>query len=159
FKIVSQEGVAKGVRRVTAVTGRGAVDAIQKMAGVVDGLTSALGCKPDEVPGRVQVLLDEVKKLQTQLKKGAASDLNSAADALLAGATEANGVKIIIGEVPPASTDQMRTQMDRLRQKAKSAAILLAWVDEGKVGLMTAVTEDVKGKLPAGRWVGEVASV
>src|SRR5207249_11912154 len=121
--------------------------------------TSALGCKADEVPGRVAALMDEVKKLHSQLKKGAASDLNSAGDALLASAAEVKGVKVIVGEVPAASTDQMRTQMDRLRQKAKSAAILLAWVDEGKVGLMSAVTDDVKGKLPAGRWVGEVAAV
>jgi alanyl-tRNA synthetase len=61
--------------------------------------------------------------------------------------------------VPAASVEQMRTQMDRLRQKAKSAAILLGWVEEGKVGLMSAVTEDIEGKLPAGKWVGAVAGV
>src|SRR5262249_52621940 len=69
-------------------------------------------------------------------------------------------VKIVVGEVPPSSPDQLRAQMDRLRNKAKSAAILLAYVEEGsKVGLMSAVTDDVKGKLPAGKWVGEVAAV
>src|SRR5262249_595416 len=110
-----------------------------------------------EVPARVAGLVDEVKKLQTQLKKGAAADLNSAADALLASATEVNGVKIVVGEVPAAPVDQMRAQMDRLRNKATSAAILLGYVDEGKVGLMSAVTVDVEGKLPAGKWAGEGA--
>src|SRR5262249_20220812 len=145
--------------RVTAVTGRGAVDAVQKLAGVVDDLTAALGCKADEGPARVAGLLDEVKKLQTQLKKGAAAGLNSAATALLPSATEVNGVKSVVGEVPAAPVDQMRAQMDRLRNKATSAAILLGYVDEGKVGLMSAVTVDVEGKLPAGKWVGEVAPI
>src|SRR5262249_26225123 len=143
FKIVSQEGVAKGVRRVTGVTGRGAVDAVQGLAAVVESLTGTLNCKPDEVPARVEGLLDEIRKLQAQLRKGTASDLNSAGDVLLAKAAEVGGVKLIIGEVPAAPVEQMRTQIDRLRQKAGSAVVVLAWVEDGKVMLMSAITEDL----------------
>ncbi|NBO91842.1 MAG: alanine--tRNA ligase [Planctomycetia bacterium] len=157
FKVLSQEGVAKGVRRITATTGRGAVNAVQAMAKVVERLTSTLGCKPDEVAGRVEALQEEVKKLAAQLKKGAASDLNAAVDALFVSGTDINGAKLLVGEVPAAPIDQMRTQMDRLRQKAKSAVILLGWVDEGKVGLMAAVTDDLTGKVEAGKLVGEAA--
>jgi alanyl-tRNA synthetase len=157
FKIISQEGVAKGVRRVTAVTGRGAVQAVQKLATVVESLTSTLNCKAEEVGPRVEGLLDEIKKLQTQLKKGAAGDLNSAGDQLFAQASEINGARVIIGEVPAAPVEQMRTQMDRLRQKAKSGVVLVGWVEEGKVGLMSAVTEDLINTIEAGKLIGEVA--
>jgi alanyl-tRNA synthetase len=160
FKIVSQEAVAKGVRRVTAVTGRGAVAAVQKLATVVEGLTGALNCKPDEVPSRIAALQTEIKKLENALKKGAASDLNSAGDALLAQAAVVGGAKLIIGEVPPAPVEQMRTQIDRLRQKAGSAVIVLGWVEQGKVGMMSAITEDLQPRgLHAGNLVKEVAKV
>src|SRR5262249_55923217 len=70
FKIVSQEAVGKGVRRVTAVTGRGAFNAVQRMARVVGDLTERFRCSPDELPARIESLQDEVKKLQTQNAKG-----------------------------------------------------------------------------------------
>jgi alanyl-tRNA synthetase len=160
FKIVSQEGVAKGVRRVTAVTGRKAVETVQHQAALLDELGGKLNCKPDDLPGRVQALQDELKKLQAQVKKGAAGDLAGAADKLLAAAVEANGSKIIVGELPAAPVEQMRQQLDRLRQKAGSAVIAVGWSDDGKVGLLTAVTEDlVKKGLDAGKLVGEAAKV
>src|SRR5205085_9762464 len=84
FKIVSQEQVGKGVRRVTAVTGKGAVEAVQRMASVLDELGGRFNCKPEEVPARIESLQEEVKKLQQQLRKGMAGDLQNAADRLLA---------------------------------------------------------------------------
>jgi alanyl-tRNA synthetase len=160
FKIVSQEPVAKGVRRVTAVTGKEAVAAVQRSFGVLDTLTAKLNCKPEEVPTRIDALQEEVKRLQGLLKKGAASDLTGAADKLFADAVELQGARLIVGEVPAAPIDAMRQQMDRLRQKAKSAVILLGWIDEDKVTLLAAVTEDlVKKGIEAGKLVGEVAKV
>ena len=159
FEIISQEGVAKGVRRVTAVTGRGAVEAVQKLSGVVEGLTGALNCKPDEVLARVTALQEQVKALQAQLKKGAAGDLNGAGDALFAAAKTLGGAKILVGEVPAAGVEQIRTQLDRLRQKAGTSVVLVGWADEGKVGFMSAVTDDLTAKVQAGKLVGEVAKV
>ena len=159
FKIVSQEPVSKGVRRVTGVTGRGAVQTVQQMASVLDDLTSRFNCKPEEVPKRVEALQDEVKKLQGQLKKGVAGDLTGAADKLIAAATEVNGAKVIVGEMPAAPLDQMRQQLDRIRTIAKSAVVCLGWVDEGKVQLLTAVTEDLTKKIEAGKLVGETAKI
>jgi alanyl-tRNA synthetase len=157
FKIVSQEPVSKGVRRVTGVTGRGAVQAVQQLASVVDDLTARFNCKPEDVPKRVEAMQDEIKKLQGQLKKGVAGDLNSAADKLIASATSVNGAKVIVGEMPPAPSEQMRSQMDRIRQIAKSAVVCIGWVEDGKVQLMTAVTDDLTAKIQAGKLVGEVA--
>ncbi len=159
FKIVSQELVGKGVRRVVGVTGREAVNTVQRLAAVVDDLTARFNCKPEQLPSRIESLQEEVKKLQTQLKKGLAGDLNVAADKLLADAVEVNGAKLIVGELPAAPIDQMRAQVDRLRTKAKSAVIGLGWVDEGKVLLLVAVTDDLTKKIEAGKLVGEMAKV
>jgi alanyl-tRNA synthetase len=160
FKIVSQEAVSKGVRRVTAVTGREAVATVQKLAAVVDELTGRFRCQPEDLVARVQGLDEEIKKLQQQLKKGAAGDLQSAADKLLGGAVEVNGAKIVVGEMPAGPDEQMRQQLDRLRQKAGSAIIVLGWTEDGKVQLMAAVTDDlVKKGVKAGTLVGEAAKV
>jgi alanyl-tRNA synthetase len=160
FKIVGQEPVAKGVRRVTAVTGKRAVETVQRIAAVVDDLTAKLNCKADDLPARVETLQDEIKKLQHQSKKGAAGDLAGAADKLLAAAESIGGAKLIVGEVPAASADAIRAQVDRLRTKAGGSVIALGWSDDGKVGLLVAVTDDlVKKGLHAGKLVGEAAKV
>lgn len=160
FKIVSQESVAKGVRRVTGVTGREAVAAVQRLSSVVGSLTERFNCKPEEVPARVEQLQEEIKKLQQQLRKGAATDLQGAADKLFAAAESVNGAKIIVGEIPPGPEEQMRQQIDRLRQKAGSAVVIVGWSDDSKVQLIASVTDDlVKKGLHAGKLVGQVAKV
>jgi alanyl-tRNA synthetase len=160
FKIIGQEGVGKGVRRVTAVTGREAVAVVQHQAAWLDDLCGRLNCKPDEIAGRVAALQEEVKKLQTQVKKGTAGDLAGAADKLLATAVEVHGAKIIVGEMPSAPTEQMRQQVDRLRQKAGSGVVVIGWTEDGKVGLLAAVTEELTKKgVDAGKLVGAAAQV
>jgi len=144
FKIVSQENVAKGVRRVTAVTGQRAVDLVQEMSDVLGELTGRFNSSIAELPKRVESLQGEVKKLQKQLQKGSAGDLNSAADKLLAEAKEIKGAKLVIGELPGAPVDAMRAQIDRLRQKAGSSVIVLGWKNEdGSAGLAVGVSEDL----------------
>jgi alanyl-tRNA synthetase len=147
FKIVSQENVAKGVRRVTAVTGRRAVDYVEEMADVLGDLTGRFNCSVAELPKRIESLQEEVKKLQKQLQKGGATDLASAADKLLADAKDVKGAKLIVGELPGAPIDAMRTQVDRLRQKAGSSLIVLGWKNEdGTGGLAVGVSEDLVKK-------------
>jgi alanyl-tRNA synthetase len=160
FKIVAQELVGKGVRRVVAVTGREAVATVQRLSAVVDDLASRFNCTPEDLPRRVELLQEEVKKLQAQLRKGKATDLAGAGDRLLAQAIEANGAKVIVGEMPAAPIEQMRQQLDRLREKAKSAVVVIGWTDEGKVGLLSLVTDDLGKKgLHSGKLIGEVAKV
>ncbi len=160
FKIVGQEPVGKGVRRLTAVTGKEAVAAVQRLATVVDDLTGRLNCKPQELAGRLEALQDEIKKLQQQIKKGAAGDLQSVADQLFAQATEVNGSRVITGVMPAAAGEQMLQQADRLRQKAGSAVVVLGWAEEGKVGLLATVSDDLTSKgLHAGKLIGQVAQV
>ena len=144
FKIVSQENVAKGVRRVTAVTGQRALDHVQEMSDVLGELTGRFNSSIAELPKRVESLQDEVKRLQKQLQKGSAVDLNSAADKLLADAKEVNGASLIVGELPTAPVDAMRGQIDRLRQKAGSSIIVLGWKnDDGTAGIAVGVSDDL----------------
>jgi alanyl-tRNA synthetase len=160
FKITSQELVAKGVRRVVAVTGTEAVRAVQEMSTLLADLGARFNCKPDELPARIASLQEEVKKLQKQLEKGTATDLASAADKLLADALDVGGAKIIIGEMPAGPKEQMLAQADRLRQKAGSAVIALGWVEDGKVQLLAAVSEDlVERGGHAGNLIKEIAPI
>jgi len=147
FVVTGQENVAKGVRRITAVTGQRAFEHVQELAGVLSGLTGRLNCSQQELPKRIESLQEEVKKLQKLLQKGSSGDLNSAADQLLAAASENKGAKLVVGEVPGGPVDAMRGQIDRLRQKAGSSIIVLGWKNEdGSAGLAVGVSEDLVKK-------------
>lgn len=162
FKILSQEGVAKGIRRITAVTGKPAYEEIQARNAVIDELTGRFQCRVDELPGRVEALQEQVKKLQDQLKKGAASDLAGVVDKLVTDAAEVGGARLIAAQLPPGTTiDAVRTQIDRIRQKVGSAFIVFGWTeDEGKVPLVAALSADlVKRGLKAGEIVKQVAAI
>ncbi|HSQ54210.1 MAG TPA: DHHA1 domain-containing protein, partial [Gemmata sp.] len=162
FKIVGQEGVAKGVRRITAVTGRPAYEEIQNRSAIVDDLAGRFQCRAEEVPARVESLQDQVKKLQDQLKKGAAANLGELIDKLIDEAAVVNGAKLLVAKLPDGTTgDAVRGQIDRIRQKCGSAFIVFGWTeDEGKVPLIAALTSDlVKKGLKAGDIVKQVAAL
>lgn len=162
FKILSQEGVAKGIRRITAVTGKPAYDEVQNRSAVVDELMGKFQCRVDELPGRVESLQEQLKKLQDQVKKGAAAGLADVVDKLLVAAPDIGGTKLLVAQLPAGtSVDAVRTQIDRIRQKAGSAFIVFGWTeDEGKVPLVVALTNDlVKKGLKSGDIVKQVAAI
>jgi alanyl-tRNA synthetase len=162
FKLQSQEGVAKGVRRVTAVTGKPAYDDIQVRSAVVDELAAGFQCRPDELPARVEALREQVKKLQEQAKKGEAAALGGVVDGLIDAAAEVGGAKLVVGKLPDGTTaDGARAQADRVRQKCGSAFVVFGWAEaDGKVPLLAALTADlVKRGLKAGDVVKQVAAV
>jgi alanyl-tRNA synthetase len=161
FKIVSQEGVAKGVRRITAVTGKPAYDDIQTRSAIVDELPVGSSAALRNCP-RVEALQAQLKKLQDQLKKGAAADLAAVVEKLIEAAPEIAGAKLIVAQLPAGTTtDAVRAQIDRIRQKCGSAFIVFGWSeDEGKAPLVAALTSDlVKKGLKAGDIVKQVAAV
>ncbi len=160
FKIVGQDAVAKGVRRVTAVTGRAAVAQVNAMSGVVDALTGKLQCKPEELAGRVETLQDELKKSQVALKKLQAANLAGLVDELLAAAPVTNGTTVVVGQLAGGSVEGVRQQVDRIRQKCKSAFVVLAWEEDGgKVPVVVAMTNDLTAKgLKAGDLIKPIAA-
>ena len=161
FRLVSQEAVAKGVRRVTAVTGRVAAQETARLAATLDDLTARFQCRAEELPTRVEAMQEEVKKLKAQLAKGAAADLAGAVDKLLAAAPVVNGTTIIVGRIPAVPGEQVRIQIDRIRQKVGSSIVVFGSVDdEGKVPLVVALSADlVKKGLKAGDLLKPVAEV
>lgn len=162
FKIVSQEAVGKGVRRVTAVTGRAALVELENRNAVLDELAGRFHCRPEELPARIEGLQEQIKKLQEQLKKGATADLAGVVDKLIDEAPVVAGAKLIAAQLPAGTTaDAVRTQIDRIRQKCGSAFVVFGWAeDEGKVPLIAALTTDlVKKGLKAGDVVKQVAAV
>jgi alanyl-tRNA synthetase len=162
FKIVGEEAVGKGIRRITAVTARQAIDTVQNEERVLAELTGQFKCQVTDLPKRVHGLQDEIKKLQQQLKKGTGHDLAMVADKLLAEAMDVHGFKIITGVLPESLSDEtVRTQIDRMRQKAGSCVIIVGWpVAEDKVTLIAAATEDVVSRgVHAGKLVGLAAKI
>ncbi|MFL5330918.1 MAG: alanine--tRNA ligase [Gemmataceae bacterium] len=160
FKIISQEAVAKGVRRVVGVTAQTALHELHNRSATVDVLAAKLQCAPTEVLDRIESLQEEMKKLQLQLKKGLAGDLTSSIDKLVSSAETVANAKLIVGQVPAAGADAIRAQVDRLRSKLGTCAIVFGWDDEGKPGLLVAATDDlVKAGIHSGKIVGEAAKL
>ncbi len=162
FKISSQEGVAKGIRRITAVTGKPAYDDVQTRSAIVDDLAGVFQCRPDELQTRVGALQDQVKALQTQLKKAVGAALTGVVDELIASAPEVGGAKVVVAKLPDgASNETVRTQIDRVKQKCGSAFVVFGWSEgEGNASLIAAVTPDlVKKGLKAGDVVKQIAPV
>ncbi|MBI4580022.1 MAG: alanine--tRNA ligase, partial [Planctomycetes bacterium] len=146
FKIVGEEGVAKGVRRITAVTGPAAVTEMHRMEAVLREAASVLKAAPDQLPARIAALQEDNKKLRKQLTKGAAADLKTVRQKLLDEAALINGSAIIVGELPEVPIEQIREAADWLRTQAGSAAVCLGVVAEGKPLLIAAVTDDLVAK-------------
>jgi alanyl-tRNA synthetase len=162
FKITAEESVSKGVRRLTAVTGRGAVECIQQMEANLRSVSQALSASPEEAPKRIGILQEEIKSLKKKLASGggAKGDPLAVAATLLEAAPALGPGKLIVGEIPGATDEQLRSAMDSLKKKAPSHGILLASVEDGKVTFVAAVSDDLIAQgLKAGDWVREAAKV
>ncbi|HJT34623.1 MAG TPA: alanine--tRNA ligase [Pirellulales bacterium] len=158
-RIIGEESVAAGTRRITALTGRQALDRLRTSETALAETASALRVPPAEVPHRVAALVKEVRELKKQLASGG-KVAGASADELLAAAHEVGGVKLIVAEVPEATADGLRQLIDQLRRKAGSAAVLLASGADDKVVLVAGITRDLEGKgMNAGAWVRDVAKV
>jgi alanyl-tRNA synthetase len=161
-KIVSEESVSAGTRRISALTGKAALEYIRQQEEALGEVAAALKAPINQVSGRVAVLLDEVKTLKKTLsQRKAESAPETSADDLLAQAVTVGDVKIIAAEVGSASMDDMKQRIDVLRRKAGSqlAAVLISNIG-GKVNLVAGLTPDlVERNLHAGKWINEVAAV
>jgi alanyl-tRNA synthetase len=159
FRIISQEAVGKGIRRLTCAAGELAVRHSQKISALLDDVASKLNCRAEDLGSRVDALLEEVKKLKSGANKAAGSDLQGIFDKLLDGAMKIGDVLVLGGTVPAAPIDQLRVQMDRIRTKAGKCVVAIGWAEEGKVGLMTTVSVELQDKVEAGKLVGELAPI
>ncbi|MFP5401859.1 MAG: alanine--tRNA ligase [Gammaproteobacteria bacterium] len=157
FKIVSEGGVAAGVRRVEAITGENALRYAQEQERRVQGMSALLKVQPDEVAERVAGILDNVRALEKELARLKAKLAASQGDELVSQAVDIKGVKVLAATLEGADVPTLRDTMDKLKDKLKSAAIVLASVGDGKVSLIAGVTADQTGKVKAGELVNFVA--
>jgi alanyl-tRNA synthetase len=160
FKIVSEGGIQAGVRRIEAVTGQGALDWVAKSDQVLRELAAIVKANRDDVEDKVRQLAERSRKLEkevaglkSKLASGQGGDLSSAA-------VEIAGVKVVATRIDGADAPALRDAVDKLKSKLRSAAIVLASVQEpGKVVLIAGVTQDQIAKLKAGDLVNVVAQM
>ncbi|MCC2971896.1 alanine--tRNA ligase [Massilia sp. IC2-476] len=157
FKIVSEGGVAAGIRRVEAVTGEGALALVQSINRKLQEAAGALKTSPDELPSRIAQVQDQVKSLEKEVATLKSKLAAGQGDELLTKAVDVNGIKVLAATMEGADVTALRETMDKLKDKLKTAAIVLASVADGKVSLIAGVTKDATGKVKAGELVNFVA--
>ncbi|TXI46614.1 alanine--tRNA ligase [Methylophilus sp.] len=157
FKITAESGVAAGVRRVEATTGEGSLKLVQAQQTLINQVAGELKAPAHELPAKVAQVMDNVKSLEKELARLKSKLASSQGDDLATQALDINGVKMLAATLEGADANALRETMDKLKDKLKSAVIVLASVADGKVSLAAGVTADLIGKVKAGELVNHVA--
>jgi len=163
FKIIKEESISAGVRRITALTGEKLTEFLEQRSEIVDELSELLKVPAKEVTDRVGRLIKENKKLAKQLKSAsrqAGSDIMAEAKKLLDGCEKFGGTSVIISRLSTTSLEQARSAIDMLKKKAKSAAVVFGFADDDKATLLAGVTNDlVKKGLKAGDIAKQISPI
>jgi len=157
FKIVAEGGVAAGVRRVEAVTGENALAYLQSLESTVQAAAGSLKASPAELQGRIGQVLDQVKTLEKEIAALKGKLASSQGDELATQAIDVKGLKVLAAKLEGADAKTLRDTMDKLKDKLKTAVIVLAAADGDKVQIAAGVTADSVGKVKAGELVNFVA--
>ncbi|MEZ5602754.1 MAG: alanine--tRNA ligase [Burkholderiaceae bacterium] len=157
FKIVAEGGVAAGVRRVEAVTGENALAWVQELDQRVAEAAAALKAPAVELGAKIAQVLDHAKSLEKELARLKSKLAASQGDDLAGRAVDVKGLKVLAATLEGADVASLRETMDKLKDRLKSAAIVLAAVDGAKVSLIAGVTPDATAKVKAGELVNFVA--
>jgi alanyl-tRNA synthetase len=157
FKVDTEGAVASGVRRIEAVAGTAAVEAVARQQRVLREIGDILKISPAEAPQRLRKLLDEQRALERQLQELQGKAARSKADDLVTGARQVNGVAVVAGRIDGLDADALRAVADRLRERLGSGIVLVGSVVDDKVNLIAAVTKDLTKRFHAGKLVQEVA--
>jgi alanyl-tRNA synthetase len=136
LKIIGEESVAAGVRRITALTGLAALRRAQEREALLADLSDLLRAPPEALPARVRSLLDEMKRLRREAERAVQRGAGNSADDLLAQAQAVGQAKVIARAVPDLNVQQLRQLADQLKRKAERVAAVLASVVDGKVQMV-----------------------
>jgi len=156
-KIVSESSIAAGVRRIEAITGDNAVRQYQQSSDALHRMSNMLRVSEPELVDQVTRLLDEKREHERQINQLKTKIAQSAARDLESQSKEKNGVRYLTARTEGLDRQQMRELADALRNKWKSAVVILTGVDDGAVSIVAAVTKDLTSKLQAGKLVGALA--
>jgi alanyl-tRNA synthetase len=158
LKILSESGIASGVRRIEALTGLGALAHIRDQERALRRVASLLKTSPGEVPGRVEQLLEERRRTERKLADALSANRGAASRDLSAGAVEIAGVRVVVARVDDGGKE-LRNMVDDLRAKLGSGVVLLAAEEDGRLSLALGVTKDLSERFPAGKLIREVAGI
>ena len=159
FKILAESGVAAGVRRIEAITGDNALAWVQRLNTTVLKASSALKTQPADLVDRIGVVQDQIKSLERELDQARAKLASSAGQALSEQAVDLNGIKVLAHEVQGVDPKELRAMVDQLKDKLRSAVVVLAARSaEGKISVVAGVTADLTNKLKAGELVADLSS-
>ncbi len=157
FKIVSEGGIAAGVRRIEALTGNNAIKTVHEQEQVIRSIADLLKSEPTKVESRVKKLLEQQKELEKEMAT-LQSRLNSERSGeLLDQAQEVNGIKVLAARTDGLDGKKMREMADQLRDKLASGVIILGGENDGKAALLVAVTADLTSRLQAGTIIKSLA--
>ena len=157
FKVVGESGVAAGVRRIEAVTGQNALHYLQTLEDTVAHAAGAFKVPTAELNHRIAQVLDQVKALEKELSSLKGKLASFQGDELMTQAVDVKGVKVLAAKLDGADAKTLRDTVDKLKDKLKTAAIVLAAVDGNKVQIAAGVTADTVGRVKAGELVNFVA--
>ena len=158
FTITAEGGVASGVRRIEAVTGLNALAYVQNMEATLGGVAGTLKVTPAEVAARVVVMQEQVRELEKELTALKGKLASAQGDELMIRAVVVNGVNVLAVKLDGADTKTLRDTMDKLKDKLKTAVVVLGVVDGDKVQIAVGVTPDTVSKVKAGELVNFVAA-
>jgi alanyl-tRNA synthetase len=157
FKIVSESGIASGVRRIEAVVAERAIDLVEAEEERLRRIADLVKSNREDLDSKVEQLVERNRKLEKELEQIKSKLASSAGNDLAASAVDINGVKLLAANLDGADPKSLRDTMDHLKNKLGSAVILLATISGGKVSLVAGVTKDQTGKIKAGDLVKMVA--
>jgi len=158
FKIISETGVAAGVRRIEAVTGSGCIDWIASRDKTLNSIAGLLKISPEKAAEKVEQLLEKTRSLEKQLERLNSKLASSAGDELSTQAVDVAGVKVLAVKLNDVDPKSLRDMADQLKNKLGSCAVVLAVVEGDKVSLIAGVSKDVMGRIKAGDLVNFVAT-
>lgn len=163
FKIIKEESIAAGVRRITALTGTGLTNYLSQRSDIVDELSRTLKVPAEQLIDRVSALIDENKRLGKELKaasKRGGTDVIAEAKQLLEKAEKVGDASVVIGRLGPTNAEQARAAVDMVKKKAQSVAVVFGYVDGDKANLIAGVSDDlIKKGIKAGDIVKEIAVI
>lgn len=157
FKILSESGIAAGVRRIEAVTGVAAVNLMQSQFNELNNLASMLKTEPTNLVTRITQLLDQNKTFEKELSKLKQQVASSKGNDLLSNVIDINGTKVLIAHLQDVETKALRGMVDDFKNQLGSAVIVLGVAEQDKVGLIVGVTQDLTTKVKAGELVNYIA--
>jgi alanyl-tRNA synthetase len=157
FKVVAETGIAAGIRRIEAMTADGALAWVQAQEAQLAEAAAALKTSPQDLKQKIAQVTENVRSLEKELGRLKSKLASSQGDELVGKAVDVKGVKVLAASLDGADPRALRDAVDKLKDKLKSAAVVLATADGNKVSLIAGVTSDLTARLKAGELVNHVA--